>query len=101
MESDTKYPTYGELIDMLDDVEEGDGANASHLLARFRESYSESDIYIGRPGRFLETVERISKPSLRGEPKLTGSLLASYRKRIWKPRLRNCSEGSYNQYFCA
>ena len=25
MESDTKYPTYGELIDMLDDVEENDG----------------------------------------------------------------------------
>ena len=84
---------------MLDHVETESSesmVDASYLVAKFRESYPDSDLYIGRPGRYFETVQRISrptKPSLRGDPKLTGSPLATYRKRIWKPPIRNCSQG--------
>ena len=46
---------------------------------------------VGRPSRFYDTVKRIvgpTKPSVRGPPKLVGSPLASYRKRVWEPRIR-------------
>ena len=50
------------------------------------------NLVVGRPCRLLETVKRIvipTRPLLRGDAKLHGSPLATYRKRIWKPCVRN------------
>ena len=49
-------------------------------------------ISVGRPSRLFDTIQRIvgpTRPSLRGTAKLTGSPLASYRRRVWEPRIRN------------
>ena len=80
-------PSYGELIDLFEETKHG---GEEFLCSKFRNLYPE--IYIGRPRRFYETVQRIAAPtkaSLRGESKLQGSQLASYRKRSWEPRIRN------------
>ena len=48
-------------------------------------------ISVGRPTRLFDTVKRIvgpTRPSVRGAAKLSGSPLATYRKRVWKPRIR-------------
>ena len=50
---------------------------------------------MSRPTRFFDAVQRIvgpTRPSLRGSAKLTGSPLASYRRRVWQPRVRNTSK---------
>nr|MCH9715538.1 hypothetical protein [Gammaproteobacteria bacterium] len=55
-----------------------------------------TNLVLGRPCRFSETVKRIiapTKPSLKGDAKLIGSPLTTYRKRIWKPRIRNFASG--------
>ena len=84
-----KKPTYGELIDLLEEVEHESPNNENLLYSKFKVLYPK--IYIGRPRRFYETVTRLAAPtksSLR-KSNLTGSPLTSYRKRIWQPRLRN------------
>ena len=85
-----RRPTYGELIDLFEETE-GENPNDEDLLvSKFRKLYPK--ISIGRPRRFYETVSRIvapTQPSLISKPKLCGSPLATYRKRTWKPRIRN------------
>ena len=81
-------PTYGELIDIFVKVEAQ--ANAQDLLcSEILRRYPR--ISIGRPSRLFDTVQRIvgpTRPSLRGTAKLIGSPLASYRRRVWEPRIR-------------
>ena len=48
-------------------------------------------IQVGHPTRLFDTVKRIVGPtrlSLRGAAKLSDSHLATYRKRVWKPRIK-------------
>ena len=88
--SSSRRPTYGELIDIFQEVE-GNSLNNEHsLVSEFRKQFPKCPI--GRPKRFFETVQRIAaptQPSLIGHPKLSGSPLQSYRKRVWQPRIRN------------
>lgn len=82
-------PTYGDLIDLLKKVE-GQPDAANLLFMEVRQNYP--SIPIGRPNRLLDTVKRIAAPtqsSLHGGAKLSGSPLATYRKRSWEPRIRN------------
>ena len=92
-----RKPTYGELIDVFEESEQQCPNNEELLCSKFTRLYPH--IYIGRPRHFYETVSRIvapTKPSLRGECKLFGSPLSSYRKRIWEPRIRNsATSGNY------
>lgn len=88
-------PTYGELIDIFTEVERDHPNDGGLLSSKVHELYP--TIPIGRPSRFYDTVQRIvgpTRPSLIGESKLVGSPLASYRKRVWEPRLRNSSNSS-------
>ena len=82
-------PTYKELIELLDEVESLDlgpsRSTAEVLASRFCDSYPL--IKIGRPGRFLETVQRISGPIKNGKLKRTSR--KSYLKTRWTPRTRN------------
>ena len=83
-------PTYGELIDLLEEVDVENPNDENLLYSKFKALYP--NIYVGRPRRFYETVSRLAAPtknSLRGNASLTGSPLGSYRKRVWQPRLRN------------
>ena len=83
-------PTYGELIYLLEEVEQESPNDESLLYSKFKVLYP--NIYVGRPRRFYETLTRLAAPtksSLRGKVSLTGSPLTSYRKRTWQPRLRN------------
>lgn len=84
-------PTYGDLIDLLDES----GNDVPSLTSKVRERFPE--VSVGRAGRFYETVQRIAaptKPSILGEAKLNGSPLATYRSRIWKPRIRTINESA-------
>ena len=88
-----RTPTYGELIDLLDDSEKNCSLsdNVSDILySKFKDTYP--GISIGRCKRFHATVMRIAAPtrsSLRGPSKLCGSPLTCYRKKKWIPRIRN------------
>ena len=85
-----RRPTYGELIDLYKETECECPDNEELLCSNFRKFYPK--IYVGRPRRFYETVVRIvapTRPSLRGESRLSGSPLSSYRRRRWEPRVRN------------
>ena len=87
-------PTYGELIDLFTKIERESPNDAILLSFKFHKAYP--TVPIGRPSRVYDTVQRIvgpTRPSLRGEAKLVGSPLASYRKRVWEPRVRNSSRG--------
>ena len=83
-----KLPTYQELIELLNDAESttGGALSTAELVAEeFKQRCPH--IYIGRPGRFLETIKRISGPII--NHKLDESSNTSYLKRQWKPRIRN------------
>lgn len=90
-----EYPSYGDLIDILEAAEIASETDRDKLLAdilteKFTARYPH--IPISRPSRFLDTVGRLAaptKPSTVGQQKLTGSALASYRRRNWIPRNRN------------
>ena len=58
-----EYPSYGDLIDLLEDVETDNesGAIADILCEKFATSYPH--IPINRPGRFLNTVRRLAAPT--------------------------------------
>ena len=87
--------TYEELIGLLYQAESKcDKCNtkelAELLVTFFKERHP--SIYIGRPRRFLDTVQRIAaptRPSMIGESKLDGDRLHAYMKKTWKPRIRN------------
>ena len=88
--SSSARPTYGELIDIFNEVQRSSHNDENCLLSEFRKYYPKCPI--GRPRRFFETVQRIAaptQPSLISQPKLSGSPLQSYRKRVWQPRVRN------------
>ena len=81
-------PTYGEVIDLYEAF--GERPDAAHLLCS-EMSKLYPCIPTKRPGRLFDSVKRIvapTRPSLKGAAKVTGSPLASYRKRIWEPRVR-------------
>ena len=81
-------PTYGELIDIFTELE-GRADTADLLYSEICRRYP--DISVGRPSRLFDTIQRIvgpTRPSLRGTAKLNGSPLASYRRRVWEPRIR-------------
>ena len=83
-----KFPTYQELIELLNGAEsvtEGALSTAELVAEEFRQRYPH--VYIGRPGRFLETIRRISGPII--NQRLNASSMKSYLKRQWKPRIRN------------
>ena len=83
-----KFPTYQELISLLNDAEsvtDGVLSTAELVAEEFRLWYPH--IYIGRPRRFLETMKRIS--GLIVNQKLNESSEKSYLKRQWKPRITN------------
>ena len=74
-----KKPTYGELIDLLEEVEQESPNNESLLYSKFQVLYP--NIYVGHPRRFYETLTCLAAPtksSLREKVSLTGSLLTSY-----------------------
>ena len=82
------HATYGELLDLFSQFEGRPDLLFSQVSSRY------PSISISRPSRLYDTVQRIvgpTKPSLHGPAKLTGSPLATYRKRIWKPRVRTTS----------
>ena len=83
--------TYGEMIDMFENIEKESRGDVHLLISNFTKSYP--NVTTGWPVRFYTTVERIAiptMPSLRGEVKIQGgSPLASYRRRLWIPRTRN------------
>jgi len=80
------FPTYGQLIDILERSSDQDS-----LLLEVKNEFPLLQ-NIGRPGRFFNTVQRIAAPTLSstlGSAKLAGSPLKTYRKRVWEPRTRN------------
>jgi len=92
--TDTKMPSYGEMIDLLSDVEKSCIDVPETLCTQFRNLYPH--IPIGRPDRFHDTVQRLAaptRPSLRGPSRLQGSPLVTYRKRIWNPKINNKPKG--------
>lgn len=97
----SEHPSYGELIDLFEEVEEQSFNNEHLLCSKFKERYP--SISIGRPRRFYETVQRIIaplRPSTQGRAVLTGSPLSAYRSRVWKPRVRNtAAKGMLYEYF--
>lgn len=100
----TKMPTYGELVDLLEDSERGltCGDTVPDILySKFKEAYPR--IRIGRAKRFHTTIMRIAaptRPSIRGESKLIGSPLIRYRRKNWIPRIRNPAGGRYRVLYC-
>ena len=87
-------PSYGELIDLYLKFE-GEADIGQLLRSELCRLYPA--LSISRSSRFLNTVQRIvapTRPSLLGPAKLTGSPLASYRKRTWEPRIRKTCTGN-------
>ena len=90
-------PTYGALIDLFELVGREHSSDEHVLCALFKDKYSH--IEIGRPRRFYETVERICAPLKTSiKPPLTGTELEDYRRRVWRPRIRNPAKGSFALY---
>ncbi len=88
-------PTYGFLIDAYHEH----NGNRDKLIELFRAEYP--DIYIRRPDCLYRTIERIVFPTIPTAGKravCSGSQLLNYRKRLWKPRLRNTTRicGMFN-----
>ena len=94
-DTDTE-PTYGTLIDLFELVMRDHDSDKDVLCALFKDKYSH--IEIGRPCHFYKTVERIYAPlrtSILGKPPLTDSELEDYRRRVWRPRVRNPAKGIF------
>ena len=53
--SGSKNPTYGELIDLLEESEYESPNNENLLYAKFKARYPK--VYMGRPRRFHKTVQ--------------------------------------------
>ena len=85
----TTGPTYGELIDLLTKLE-GKPDVIDLLCSELCIQYP--NISFTRLTTLFDALKPIAgptQPSLGCPAKLTGSPLASYRKRVWKPRIRN------------
>jgi len=81
-------PTYKELIELLNEAERDQSdvqSTAELLAARFCDRYPH--ISVSRPGRLLDSVQRIAGPIQNG--KLKGPSRKLYLKRHWSPRIRN------------
>ena len=84
-------PTYGDLIDLLQECEDlcGDCADSSiaeTLYSKFTSRHP--NISIGRPKRLYDAVMRIvapTRPSLRGGSKISGPDLVLHRTKEWIP----------------
>jgi hypothetical protein len=84
-------PTFGDLIDLLEEAEECSAANGKStselLYTIFQMHYPH--VTVGRPQRLYDAAKRIAAPtrsSLRGASKLSGSSLTLYRAKEWLPR---------------
>ena len=107
----SKGPTYGDLLEMMKCAERKastvNESTAQLLTTELHHKYP--NIYVGRPGHFLDTVKRIAAPtlqSLTGKGKLEGTPLKSYLKRQWSPRIRTAIQGMHvcfirNIYTCS
>jgi hypothetical protein len=87
-------PTYGELIQLLDDAEsecENRERSVAEILSHnFTSKYPHIPIH--RCGRFMDTVIRIAAPtrsSVLGQQKLIRSPLQSYLGKQWAPYIRS------------
>ena len=99
-------PTYKELIELLEKAEKSASepgnvlSTAEILTANFSCLYPH--IKIGRPARFLETVNRINAPIVKGS--LDESSREPYLRKEWKPRTRYPgpaqTEGMHNVPTC-
>lgn len=86
---DGTKPMYGDLVDIFERFE-GQPDVQDLLFAEVCKCYP--NVTVSCPSRFYDTIRRLvapTRPSLHGEAKLTGSPLASYRRRVWQPRVRN------------
>jgi len=94
-----KDPTYGELIDFLNEAERScsrDKSTAELLCSKTKEAYPH--IRIARTKRFYDTIMNIAAPVMKG--KLSESELMSYRDRKWIPRIRNSQGRLSVQMWC-
>ena len=83
-------PTYEELFKMMTKVERTalHTKESTAKLLKDELSHHYPHITISRPGRFLDTVRRITAP-IQHSRILKGTSLQSYLKRQWSPRIRN------------
>ena len=86
-------PTNGVLIEILEQAENACSNNPSfclkHVLATWFHQLYPTATKITRPCRFEATVRRIAaptRPSTRGESKLTGVELKVYQQKQWIPK---------------
>ena len=87
-------PTCGDLIDLFEAVQEENFNDEYELCERFQTRFPH--VRIGRPRRFFEVVQQIAaplKPSSTGSVAIQGYNLATYRERVWVPRIRNVHKG--------
>ncbi len=85
-------PTYGDLIDLFEVVQEQNFNDEHVLCEKFREKFPH--VEIRRPRRFFDVVQRIVAAAKRS---MTGSIavhdISTYRERVWVPRVRNVPTG--------
>ena len=96
-------PTYQELIELLNQAEKDTTdprsvfSTAEVLTTAFVQRYPH--IRISRPGRFLETVHRISSP-LRHRKWTAKLTKEDYLKQEWSPRIRSSGTMGKLHSFC-
>ncbi|XP_019864443.1 PREDICTED: uncharacterized protein LOC109593780 [Amphimedon queenslandica] len=85
-------PTFGDMIDMLEEAEDCSSVNNSTLsevlYTLFQMCYP---TVVVRPQSLYNAAKRIAAPansSLRGTSKLSGTALSLYRRKEWLPRIR-------------
>ena len=93
------YPTYGDLLNLLDEAEQQQSDDLAHSLAQ-KFSMLYPHISVTREDTFLKTVQRLAaptRPSALGPKKLQGIDLRNYKKQLWIPRIRN-TKGKYYKH---
>lgn len=102
----TPQPTHGVLVDLLEHTEDACSRNSSlclkHVLVAWFQQLFPTARKITRPCRFEAIVRRIAapiKPSTRGESKLKGAELESYRQKVWAPKLGQLKEETKGNCF--
>jgi len=84
------YPTYGDLLILLDEAERQPDKVAHSLAQKFASLYPH--IPVAREESLLKTIQRLAaptRPSTLGPSKLQGLALQQYKDRTWKPRIRH------------
>lgn len=92
---------YGDLLDIFAKYED-DPNIAEMIFCTIKELYPR--IEISRPSRVLDSVRRIVAPtrqSARGDAKIVGLSLETYRKKVWEPRIRTPGICRQYQYYIA